>query len=138
MTYRPTYFTIEELVPPTLLDKFGAERLWWVLDSRMLWTIDRLRERWGSLVANTWKQGGQFKDRGLRDFMSLTGATLSDHKFGRAIDLTSSKLTAEEMRADIRAHIDLECFSFITVVEENVSWLHIGFRNVPRIQWVEP
>lgn len=143
--YRPKHFDLAELVPPEMHRAQPAERLWGLLDARMLWTIDALRDIYGPLVCNTWASGGPHRYRGIRPHDCTVGAALSDHKFGRAVDLVPVRTTAEAIRADIR---DAErrgeekpAFAWISVVETNVSWLHLGFRNHPRdtrgILWVE-
>lgn len=138
--WQPKHFILEELVPPDLHAAHPGRVLWGLLDPRLLWTIDALRERYGPLVCNDWASGGRFRYRGLRPSDCAEGAALSDHRFGRAVDLAPRRATAEEVRADIRAAPDSEPFQHITVVEEGVSWLHIGFRNHQRdrdgILWI--
>lgn len=139
--YRPRHFDLTELVPPEMHRAQPAERLWGLLDARMLWTIDALRGIYGPMVCNTWASGGGHRYRGLRPHDCSVGAALSDHKFGRAVDLVPVRTTAEAIRADIRAAGENPAFAWISVVETNVSWLHLGFRNHPRdahgILWVE-
>ncbi|EPR35459.1 hypothetical protein dsat_2160 [Alkalidesulfovibrio alkalitolerans DSM 16529] len=143
--YQPRHFDLAELVPPEMHRAQSAERLWGLLDARMLWSIDALRDIYGPMVCNTWAAGGEHRYRGLRPHDCSVGAALSDHKFGRAVDIVPVRTTAEAIRADIR---DAErrsgenpAFAWISVVETNVSWLHLGFRNHPRdargILWVE-
>ncbi len=138
--FQPRHFTLEELVPPELHAAHPARLLWGLLDPGMLWTIDALRERYGPLLCNDWARGGRFRLRGLRPHACAEGAALSDHKYGRAVDLAPLRAGAEEIRAEIRADPERETFARITVVEEDVSWLHLGFRNHDRnrhgILWV--
>lgn len=138
--YLPRHFTLEELVSPDMLAAHPARVLWGLLDPRLLWTIDALRDRYGPLVCNDWARGGRFRHRGLRPHDCAEGARLSDHKYGRAVDLVPLHATAEQIRADVRAEARAEAFRHITVVEEGVSWLHLGFRNHDRashgILWV--
>ena len=130
MIYKPKYFRLEELVPPDMFATVPAKYLWWALDWRVLWTADRLRERYGKMIANTWLWGGDHKERGLRDPMTSTGAAWSQHKFGRALDLVPVETTAEEIREDIRAETAYPyAFKYITCIETGVPWLHFDDRN---------
>jgi len=138
--WRPTHFTLDELVPPDLMAAHPGHVLWGLFDPHLLWTIDALRERYGPLVCNDWASGGRFRHRGLRPPDCDEGAALSDHKFGRAVDLVPLRASVRDIREDIRAAPDTEAFRYITVVEEDVSWLHLGFRNHERdrhgILWI--
>lgn len=138
--YRPSHFTLAELVPPELLAAHPEDVLWGLLEPRMLWTLDALRERFGPIACNDWRSGGHNRYRGLRPHDCTTGAALSDHKFGRAADLVPLRAGVDEVRAAIRAEPDRETFKHITVVEEDVPWLHLGFRNRDRdrlgVLWV--
>ncbi|WP_035105521.1 peptidase M15 [Desulfohalovibrio reitneri] len=128
--HRPRHFAIEELVPPEFLREYTERILWGLLDSRLLWTIDALRDIYGPLVANTWHGGGEHAYRGLRPHDCHVGAPLSDHKYGRAVDLVPVHATSEQMREDIRRDAHPEAFQHLTVVELDTHWLHIGFRNI--------
>ena len=135
MIQKPKYFRLEELIPQSLFfaHKDNLDKLWWCLDIRLLWTIDKLRMRYGKTLMNTWLWGGQHQERGLRLLATKTGAVLSQHKFGRAGDLEFLGITAEEVRQDIFAHPTLDEFKFIRAIELNTIWLHIDFRN-----WIGP
>lgn len=128
--YYPVHFTIPEFIGPETYAKYGNNALWF-MDSRILWTIDATREYFNvPMTVNTWKQGGQYQERGLRLSSSDTGADMSQHKFGRAIDFDLAGMTADVVRAEIKKNYKTEpAFRFITALEENVSWVHIDCRN---------
>jgi hypothetical protein len=92
-------------------------------------TAVAIRERWGvPLICNDWHTGGRLQQRGFRAFESTVGAALSQHKFGRAADLSSSKMSADRMRADILANPDDPAFRFISRIEDgrdSPTWLHL-------------
>ena len=125
--YQPKYFKLYELLPK----EFYKEdiNIWFIFDYRLLWTIDRLRIKWGKLVANTWHWGGQNQYRGYRPFDCNVGAKLSQHKFGRAIDLIPLEASVDEIRKDIINKTYAPDYQHITCIEEDVSWLHIDVRN---------
>jgi len=129
--YIPKYFAAHELVPPSVYDALNGDerRIFNLFDDRQLRTDDMLRERYGPVTINNWKWGGNFKESGLRDPRTGTGAAWSQHKFGRGTDKKFDKVTAEEIRQDILANPNNEAFQFITCIEMGVSWLHTDCRN---------
>ena len=80
---------------------------------------------------NTWMWGGTNKFRGWRPWDCETGATLSQHKFGRACDMVFLDLVdgVNWVRDSILTDTDDPIFKYITCVETGVPWLHIDFRN---------
>jgi hypothetical protein len=133
--YRPTYFKIEELVSKEEFEQYYVEadyreKLFLLFDYRILVTADLLRKRYGRIVCNTWFFGGSNHYRGFRPWNNWVGAQLSQHKFGRALDLVPLECEAEDIRQDIIAHPDWEDFKYIKAIEDEVSWLHIDCRNV--------
>jgi hypothetical protein len=132
MYYKPEHFEIYELVPQDLHNKYenDLDKLWYLFDNRVLWTIDNLRKRYGKLVANDWIWDGKNQYRGWRPSDCSIGANLSQHKFGRACDVIPTETTSEEIRIDlIQNHKTLEVFKFITCIEYGVSWFHFDTRN---------
>ena len=132
MIYKPDHFELYEVLPEFLYNEHFASRgdkLWGIFDERLLKTMDKLRDRYGPLVANDWKWDGQYHNRGWRATNSFIGATFSQHKYGRAMDMQPVNTTAESIRQDILhdpTHID---FKDIMCIEMNVSWLHISVQN---------
>jgi hypothetical protein len=106
-----------------------------MFDDRLLRTMDRLRRRYGPMVANTWHWGGNSQERGWRHEATSTGAEFSQHKYGRAVDLVPLRqgVTAELIRQDILADPFGSTFEHITCIELEVSWLHIDVRNHNKI-----
>lgn len=139
--YIPKHFRIEELVYPGFYEahKHRGHLIWLALDIRVLKTADRLRERYGLMTVNNWCWGGDRTESGLRDMSTDTGAALSQHKFGRALDCIFHDCTADEVRADMRKarcfKIDacrtIPAFDYITCIEDfpGMSWFHFDVRN---------
>ena len=145
--YFPKYFKLYEFVPAAFFPKSETlsdnVRAFWLFDDRILRVADLLRERYGKLVCNDWYwrsgsdwgitlsvQGNQY--RGWRPPNCLVGSITSQHRWGRALDLTPLECTVEEIRVDIIARSKSSCwnpFSFITAIEMKVPWLHIDCRN---------
>lgn len=128
-TYRPKYFTIQELVDPETYSALG-DRAWLVLDVRMVITIDQLREKLGSAYINDWHLGNaghNFRYRGFRPPGCTIGAPLSQHRFGRAADMTFLDYSAEAARKYILANRSE--FPFLTTLESGVAWTHLDTRD---------
>lgn len=140
--YIPKYFKITELVNPDLLKKYGESKCWLLFDPQLLKAADAIREKYGPCTVN----GSGLVDCGLRNFESKTGAALSAHKFGRALDLhilnienaaaknndlaarNIEKITAyNAVRKELLNLPGFECLNF----ENNISWLHIDTFNRP-------
>lgn len=129
ITYTPKYFKVEELVPKSVFLDLGPRSLI-LMDCRMLYTIDLIRQHFNSpITINNWNTGGSFSQRGLRTDDN-TGAKYSQHRYGRAIDFDVKGKTAEQVRAEIIKNKDK--FEHITVLETDVSWVHMDCRNQDR------
>ena len=132
------YFRIEEFLPRDFYDKYKGkgERLWLIFDDRALWTIEALRKRYGKIILNDWlwrKNDPRANHyRGFRTFDCKVGASLSQHKFGRALDSFPLEAGVEKIRKDIIDNPDEDEFKFITCIEMDVSWLHFDVRNWDR------
>lgn len=130
--YKCRNFGIKELVSKGTYDIRG-EKSWQLFDSRLLETIDMLRDKYGKTTINDWSWGGTSHWRGLRTADSKYYSAYSQHSFGRAADLIFNDVTAESVRQDILANPNDPVFKYINSFEEGTSWLHIDVRNVDRI-----
>jgi hypothetical protein len=137
--YQPKFFTTQELVPKAVYDRYGDSAMHLCMDSRILWTIDqlatsplfpRLDGRDHTVIrVNTWPYGGDTDQRGYRTDPEV-GAELSQHRFGRAVDLTIEGISAEEVRQLAKkGKLDRE-LTYITCIEDDVSWLHLDCRSI--------
>ena len=106
-----------------------GERMWRLLDSRYVETIDAIRRRYGKMVANTWWWGGSHQYRGFRPIDCEVGSPLSQHKLFRAIDLVPVSESVDKIRSDIIHDRYPSDFRWITAVELDVPWLHIDGRQ---------
>ena len=138
MSYIPNFFKAEELVPPNIYNELDGNinKICFLFDNRLLWTIDQIRRKYGPCIINNWKSDGMFSERGLRDFNSKTGAKWSQHKFGRAIDIDiyqgsdlSTRIPPQKIRQDILDDPWCDSFKYITALEMDINWLHISTQN---------
>ena len=79
--YKCEHFAIHELVPPHVFEQRG-EKAWELLDDRLLVTLDRLRERYGSMTVNNYYWGSDREWSGLRTNDSPYYSPYSQHTFG--------------------------------------------------------
>lgn len=128
--YTPKHFRPPELLPPSLYEASGASALI-VMDARILFDLDRIREYYGRpLTVNNWHLGGPFSQRGFRN-ANNTGAKLSQHRFGRAIDFDINGIPAEQFRTDVKAGKLASVLTYVTRIEIDTSWVHIDCASVP-------
>jgi hypothetical protein len=130
MYYEPKHFIIQELVPPEIYDQYGDGALKF-LDPNMLRMWDGIRDFFGKpVIINNWHTGGQFTLRGFRPPNTTTGALYSQHKFGRAGDGDIQSYTAEMARQVILENQKAPELQYISVMEDDVAWLHADNRNI--------
>jgi len=131
--YVPKYFSVQEYVDPRTYAKFGDSSIMF-MDPRILYTADRIRERYGKPVyINTYSisnyKGKVLRHCGFRPITYANGADWSEHRHGRALDLHVVGVSAEQIRKDILADPWHEDFKYITCIEGKVNWLHIDCRS---------
>lgn len=134
---------LDEYIPRELYLKLERKPhiLIGLLDKRLIEADQLLRSKFGVVIINNWWElsDREFEieiskppeDRwvrfgsGLRLFGTETGATLSQHFYGRASDKIFRDVTAQEVREYIKGvYEELE----ITCIEENISWVHSDHR----------
>jgi hypothetical protein len=134
--YHPTYFKVEELVPPDLFGKHGQNSLYF-LDDRITITLDRLRKYFGAVITvNNWHLGTgtlqrALTQRGYRTDIN-TGAPFSAHRFGRAADFDIAGMSALMFREWVKTHESATCLEYITRIEDGTTWNHIDCMGPPK------
>lgn len=133
MSYHPKYFALNEVVPSEIIAQRG-EQAWNLMDDRILMAADWLREKFGPAVINGKFGGKVFRESGLRDPFTTTGAKFSQHKFGRAVDMKFTKTSVKEVYDFILANQAEARANGITTLENiafTPSWLHLDVRKLP-------
>ncbi len=161
MYYAPKHFESHEVFPKKiyedhLLDRVNrvvSNNIWRLMDRRVIWTMDQLRELHGVMIVNDYMWGGNNQYRGYRpplDILDIDdlvrqiaaynpgdalfykprfSSFTSQHCLGQAIDCKFKYKSAEEVRQHIKTNPTLPAYKYITAVEEGVTWLHFDVRN---------
>ncbi len=132
IAYKPNHFRIEELVSPELFEQFRDRQhiLWQQFDSRRLYSLDMLRELFGSTTINNWVWEGKYVSSGLRLSGDSHYSPTSQHSHGRGFDLKFRDEKPEILRAFIIRNPQDERLKYITCIEKDTpTWLHIDCRN---------
>lgn len=136
------YFDLKELVCKDVYD-FYKDTAWQFFDSRLLITIDRMREKLGKpMFVNNWDSGGEFDERGFRCLRcSIVKQAIADNKMyvsphmtGQAIDFDVQGLLAEEVRQYIIKNGNL--WPYPLRLEAGVNWVHMDTREIGNNQKV--
>lgn len=135
--YAPKHFDIKELVPPDIFQNRGEQSIQ-LIDERVLITLDKLRETFGSCTVNDWpfSTDCHYTQSGLRTPDSDVYSPTSQHTFGRAMDCKFKEYTGQEIRNHVIENRAL--FPYITFIEDDVSWFHFDVRNCERITLWSP
>jgi len=123
-------FYLDEFVGKKFYQKFGAKSRWFI-DQRLIDMVQFIRTKTGkSVTVNNWATGGRFQERGLRDPKTSTGASYSQHKFGKALDFHVSGISSDDIRELIKGEWKQELMSMgLSAIEAGISWVHIDIRN---------
>jgi hypothetical protein len=123
-------FVLEEFVDPGTYKRYGEKSIWFI-DPKVINIAQLLRDLTGSSVTiNNWKVGGSYSLSGLRPFKSI-GAKMSQHKFGRGIDVKIKGWTPEDIHELIKDNWVLFKKEGLTVIEDvslTPSWTHLDCR----------
>ncbi len=90
------HFLIQELVNPETFAEHKDDSLD-LIDHKLIDILEFIRVDTGlPITVNNWHTGGQYKESGLRDPNTKTGALKSAHKLGKAVDPKIKNWTGKE------------------------------------------
>lgn len=126
------YFDLREFVSHAQWQAYG-EGVIKFIDPRIVDGMTFLRQWFDApIIINNWHTGGRFQERGLRALNTTTGARMSQHKFGRAVDFNVQGLTAHDVYVRIIDGWDkVRLFTEFTTIEDvadTPTWTHIDCR----------
>lgn len=131
-----THFYADEFLHPNETDISK-------IDNKLILVAEWLRNQLGKpVVINNYATGGQYKESGLRDPNTSTGAKKSAHKIGKAIDIKVVGMTAKEV-FDFCLANELQLYAMgVREIEDHAytpTWVHLGTRgNWDRIKIIRP
>ena len=118
-------FILPELVPE-LLYKLRGDKAIQLLDKEAVEGLVKLREDVGKpFIVNTWYYGGNRDWSGLRTPDSPYYSMTSQHSFGRAFDIISTKFSANYLQQYV---LDNHDKYGITGLELRSTWTHVDWR----------
>lgn len=122
-------FLLQEFVPPQVFDVYG-ERSIWFLDQRLITLAQALRDDLGRpVIINNWHSKGRYKESGFRMPHTPTGGALSQHKFGRAVDIKVAGMVPEKVRQHLRDNFEIyHAFGLTTIEKDTTTWTHLDLR----------
>lgn len=128
-----TNFELKEFIDKKTYKKWGEASIWFI-DSRIIQVAQFIRSRHGKPVTiNNWSSGGQYNYSGFDPPGGYRKATsLSQHRFGRAVDLKISGMSVQEAYKDIIDNQDIYLKIGLTTVESisaTPTWLHCDIRE---------
>jgi len=119
-------FWLWEFLPKRSFNKWGEAGQWFIDDS-LPEIMQDLRDVFGALHVNTWKEGGRRAASGWRPPWMKGYSLYSQHRFGKAVDFYSDKYDSQEIRDYIKKNFyELG----ITAIEdfEGMTWVHLDVR----------
>lgn len=144
-------FYITEFVSKNIFDAYGTNSQWFV-DRKIFTLAQGVRDIFGkSMTINDWWDDepnetalpDERKYSGFREPKCTIGGSLSQHRFGRAIDLKISGLTPQEIYAHIlknpKVFMDLG-LTTIEDIRDTPTWNHLDIRytGLSEIKIVRP
>lgn len=124
-----TYFKTQEFVSKEIYAKWGENSLWFI-DPRLIKLADFIREFFDKPVKIN--DGGQYNYSGFREPECTVGAKLSQHRFGRAIDIKVTGMAPRAVFDAIRANESKFMEAGLTTLEraeDTPSWTHCDIRH---------
>lgn len=124
-------FYLDEFIDPSTYISRGEKSIQ-LIDMRIVYACQYIRDHLGAITVNNWAKGGQFKESGLRSPFTKTGAKFSQHKYGRAADIKVAGKTPAEVHAFIKANeqffIERQWITTMEELEDTPTWTHIDCR----------
>lgn len=124
-------FYLDEFVSMELYYKYG-EKCRWFIDPRIILIAQEIRDIFGKpCIINNWWHGGSYNESGHRLPWTSTGASLSQHKRGAAIDIKIVGMRDYDKIRDVirRNFTRLSELGLSTIERGTKSWLHCDIRD---------
>lgn len=126
------HFNLEEFVPQDIFNQYGEKSIWFI-DPRLINLAEFIRTFFNKPMTIN---GNGLNERGFRSPDSSTGAKLSQHKFGRAIDFNIQGLTPQQVYDTILKNKDAFMKAGLTTMEDikmTPTWTHVDVRQTNKL-----
>jgi hypothetical protein len=125
-------FYLDEFICPEIYSARGAKAIS-LIDIRIVYAAQFIRDVIGkSIHVNSWWNGGNLHERGLREWNTSTGARWSQHKYGRAFDFHVDGMTPAQVHAVITQNsqtlIKNEWITTLEDTRDTPTWTHCDCR----------
>jgi hypothetical protein len=123
------HFVIQEFVPPQIYNQFKDNSIWFI-NPQVVKMAEFVRKFFNKPVTiNNWHIGGTYTESGFRLPNTETGAKLSAHKRGCAIDIKMPGVDYDQVRETILKNQKEFMEAGITTIEDGTqTWLHVDCR----------
>lgn len=126
---------LRDYVPGQIYKSYGSRSSIFI-DPKVIIIHRVLEEKFGKRpIINNYHLGGTLSERGFRLPTSTTGAPLSQHRFGRAIDITIPGIIAtiayDEIMSNSKFLIDVGCTTIEDIAyTKSGNWIHLDCRTL--------
>ena len=124
-------FSTQEFVPQHIYEIYGDKSIWFI-DYDLVKFAQALRDFvMKPITINNWASGGSYQYRGFRPSDCKEGAALSQHRFGRAIDLSVDGMFIAEVAEIVISRREVWWPQITTMenVQYTPTWLHVDKRH---------
>jgi hypothetical protein len=132
MTKVSEHFILEEFINPDTFKREKDNGLS-LIDKKLFDIAEFIRVDLGvPITINDWHTGGQYHESGLRDKNSTTGAKLSQHKLGKAIDVKAKGYGGAEWYDYVKKNAKKLYDLGVRRIEDKsiaTTWLHIDTKE---------
>jgi hypothetical protein len=121
-------FSLVEFVPKSIWDKYGTFSTRFI-DKQLPIMAQGVRDFYKTGVTiNDWSWGGGYSESGFRDPNTSTGAPLSSHKRGMAIDIKVKGVESSQVYKDVVGQWDIyfKALGVTSIEEGTVGWTHLS------------
>ena len=124
-------FYLHEFIDRATYHKYGESSIWFI-DPKIITLAQFLRNHFHApMTINNWFWGGHYQFSGFRPKVCEVGGDLSQHRFGRGIDVKIKGITPTAIREEIRKNFAIFAKHGLTTIEKNTpTWTHLDCRTV--------
>jgi hypothetical protein len=126
------HFYLDEIIDPVTHSEMGEKGIE-KIDPKLIDILEYVRtELKKGVIVNTWATGGQYKESGLRNPNTTTGAKRSAHKEGKAVDVKIVGMDAANFFDWCIKHKQQLYNLGVREIEDHSftpTWTHLGTRG---------